>query len=506
MRKSIGIFAACALTFAGAAALLHGQAKSQPIDGAESLDSIMIIHGKVFDHAMKPIQLTPEVVAGLQAATLRKLGATSTPLEMRSAIAFAQKFAGASAGTSGEDPMGKVVTNAARIGDLVKARPGSGDLARRNFAVLQILIGRSANVAGTNAGMMADDAATPRSLMRAVQLRDTLNTFNGGQFGGFRPGLYSYAARCAKAGVPVPPAFNSNQSTGWKKSGTLNFRILEPANLNELYTWSPTSATGNQGVCMALPISDFTWKFVPGPHPHFIRVQTYNALGIICQGISKVPNNAVSTSKACFWDNNGATTMVPGVTYPISGPTFLSPDSPLPDDNRCSDCHAGENAFITHHSSAFPSTEAVEKAKDEYNSTHAVNFTTGNNWYMPMLKTTWPHNPEPAGSYNNGNGLNTALCASCHTPSYAGRLPDVTGMVGMAARDHLSKYCLNLLTSEINSGTGAHAAGGLVGPMHGQAMANLPHTQTLLDQCRPIVAADFPGTMLPLAASAWFNF
>lgn len=265
---------------------------------------------------------------------------------------------------------------------------------------------------------------------------------------------YLYSRTCARAGVPVPPAFNSDGSTGWKREGALGFSILNPNAYSELYTYTPAN---RNGLCMALAIRANQTQ------------GTYDALGIICQGLSTTNNLSVSNSRACFWDN-ATTAMVPGKTYPIDGPTFLAPPK-LPSNNQCSDCHAGENAFITHEGSV------IDIAKKNFNNTNNAlnkpNFTSRNNWYKPIVDSAWPQNPEPPNSYNNGNGLSGATCVSCHKPSYAGRIPDVTGAVGgNPGRDKLFLYCWAIASGEISSGSGPHAASvnqHVPGPMNSYA-------------------------------------
>ena len=242
---------------------------------------------------------------------------------------------------------------------------------------------------------------------------------------------------------------------------------------------------------MALPIR-------PTPIPPKPAQPTYDALGIICQGISNGASNDASNSTACFWDN-AVDTMMPNTTYPISGPTFIAPPN-LPSNNQCSDCHAGENAFITHKGSV------IETAKDAFNAAHAPNFTSRNNWYRPLLDATWPQNPEKAGSYAGGAGLPSAPCASCHTPSFAGRLPDVTGAAGAnPGRDKLFLFCWAIASGEITSGTGPHAASvglnGAVGPMHGSAGGA---ALTPLREACATVIPNFLG--FPATDAAWINW
>jgi hypothetical protein len=226
----------------------------------------------------------------------------------------------------------------------------------------------------------------------------------------------------------------------------------------------------------------------------------YDALGIICQGLSTTADPNASNSQACFWDN-ATDTMVPNTTYPINGPTFIAPPN-LPSNNQCTDCHAGENAFITHKGSV------IETAKDTFNTNHATNFTSRNNWYTPRVDATWPQNPEPAGSYNGGNGLATAACVSCHTPNYAGRIPDVTGAAGAnPGRDKLFLYCWAISSGQITSGIGPHAASvhlnGTPGPMKTHTGAGNVDLDPLYQACNKVIPV-FMG--FPASATDWVNW
>jgi hypothetical protein len=269
--------------------------------------------------------------------------------------------------------------------------------------------------------------------------------------------LYTYSAQCRAAGVPAPPNWDGNTDTtipvgwvspnGWRKQGVLNTNYLTPPGMfhNARTTVFSYVSTAPKGLCIALPIIQ---DAVGTPN-------VIDALGIICEGVSTTGSSSTSNAKACFWDNNGDVTLMTNTPYPIESNKFKAPPN-LPDDNQCTDCHAGENAFITH-----PSTP-IQTAKDQFNATGAPNFITGNNWYTPMVQATWPTNPE-AKPYPSGNGL----CSGCHTATGAGRLPNVNPFMlgGIPPRDNLYKFCYFLLPNVLTS---TPAAGFNLGTMSAQ--------------------------------------
>lgn len=295
---------------------------------------------------------------------------------------------------------------------------------------------------------------------------------------------YNYSAQCKAAGVPVPPdwdanlgsALNSVSPNGWKNQGVLNTSYLtQPGQFPHRRTivFSYASTTTPKGLCIALPIQQDT---VGTP-------DVIDALGIICQGLSTTGDPTKSNSKACFWDNNGNVTLMKNTPYKISSNKFLAPPR-LPEDNQCTDCHAGENAFITHPGSPF------QTAKDEFNNSTTPNFVSQNNWYSPMVQPTWPTNPE-AKTYPDGNGI----CGGCHNANDAGRLPNVSplGLGGLPPRDNLYKFCAfflpNVLTKTLNPGVFDP------GTMRSyNDSAHAADIQQLYDACKSLTPYYFPST------------
>ncbi|HVH36141.1 MAG TPA: hypothetical protein VM847_18740, partial [Tahibacter sp.] len=152
----------------------------------------------------------------------------------------------------------------------------------------------------------------------------------------------AYTNECIAAGVPIPPSIGVMDPAGlagWKSQGfipqALQFIVGTPA---ELRTYRSTSPLG---MCYALP-------------RYSNNAMTTVALdGVIC--LSEV------TSKVCIWDNqmSGTTfSFAAGATIPIGAPNlgvdalgrYQAGGNELlgGQGGICTDCHAGENPFITH--------------------------------------------------------------------------------------------------------------------------------------------------------------
>jgi hypothetical protein len=395
------------------------------------------VHGFVLAPDGTLTKATAEDILKSQAAYLQALEKLQTPEAAKDYQALKDKIAGA-----GDLPEGdRVFANSvliARLLDTVKPED-EATIRARNQSLLSSygkIIGKPVSGDELDAGVpphwVRKVSFDPNNIISIVGLPDIFTRYN-------------YSAQCKAAGVPVPPnwdanlgsALNSVSPNGWKNQGVLNTSYLtQPGQFPHRRTvvFSYASTTAPKGLCIALPIQQDT---VATPN-------VIDALGIICQGLSTTGDATKSNSKACFWDNNGNVTLMANTPYKISSNKFLAPPR-LPDDNQCTDCHAGENAFITHPGSP------IQKAKDEFNNAATPNFVSQNNWYAPMVQPTWPTNPE-AKTYPDGNGV----CGGCHNANDAGRLPNVypLGLGGLPPRDNLYKFCAfflpNVLTTTSN--------------------------------------------------------
>ncbi|MGJ0508152.1 MAG: hypothetical protein ACR652_13705 [Methylocystis sp.] len=398
------------------------------------------VHGFLLAPDGKLTKVTSADILKSQTAYIQALEKLQSPEQGKSYQALKDKIAGSGDLAEGD----RVFANSVLIGKLLDtAKPDDEATIRaRN----QSLLSSYGKIAGKPVSADDLEAGVPPTWVKKL-------TFDKGDIIsiiGF-PDIfqrYSYSAQCKAAGVPVPPdwdgnlnsAVNSVSPNGWKNEGLLSTSYLtQPGQFPHRRTmvFSHASTTAPAGLCIALPIQQDT---VGTPN-------VIDALGIICQGLSTTGDPAKSNSKACFWDNNGNVTLMVNAPYKISSNKFLAPPH-LPDDNQCTDCHAGENAFITHPGSP------IQKAKDDFNNSTTPNFTSQNNWYAPMVQPTWPTNPE-AKAYPDGNGI----CGGCHNANDAGRLPNVSplGLGGLPPRDNLYKFCAfllpNVLTTVSNPAT-----------------------------------------------------
>jgi hypothetical protein len=430
------------------------------------------IHGYFVDGELRSVKATPALILQSQAALLQVLE-RQLPEAQRAAYRKKQQtLLGAGGAPEGDRVWAQALLTAFLL-DTVKP-VDEPTLRSRN----QSLLSAYAKLLGQP--LAADDVIAGK-LPEWVKNRIVIDRNDLISIFGPIKGLYNYSAQCKAAGVPPPPNWDAKvdvadgtvSPNGWKKQGQLNTNYLtQPGQFPNARTivYSYVPATAPMGMCIALPIIQDT---VNTP-------KVIDALGIICQGVSTTGNAGTSNSKACFWDNNGDVTLKTNTPYAINGTGFKSPPR-LPDDNQCTDCHAGENAFIVH-----PGTP-LQAAKDAFNNSHTPNFASQNNWYSPMVQPTWPINPEPP-TYPDGNGL----CGSCHTASDAGRLPNVNpfGLGGTPPRDDLFKYCYfllpNVLTSVVNPAFNP-------GTMHSFVASNAADVATLYQSCKSLFPF-FPAT------------
>jgi hypothetical protein len=332
---------------------------------------------------------------------------------------------------------------------------------------------------------------------------------------------YAYKQDCSNNGVPIPPPIKLNADNDLSPTAANGWQIatrdaaqlladslpaslaqqqihsyLEPSQqpglankISKMYYWYPSKKSKNQGVCIANPIIDDPAAAEP-------RV---TALGIICQSLTSKP---VFTSikpfkryrsHACFWDNNGSLDST--VSHSFTDGSFLAPPEPLnatpnallnlPDDNRCTECHAGDNAFVV------MSGDMNDLALQKFDAAHPnSNIHDHANWFVPLVQADWPQNT--FRSYSTGTATNpndSANCGGCHNATFAGRLPHVQGV---NARDNLYKFCWfmlpNFLTKNVN------ASFDTPGVMSGKWSNGSPSGVTALySACQAL----FPGNTYP---------
>jgi hypothetical protein len=237
----------------------------------------------------------------------------------------------------------------------------------------------------------------------------------------------AYIDECMAAKVPIPPSINVMDPAGvagWKSQGFIptgdQFIVGSPAELRTYKSATPA------GMCYALPrYTDAT-------------LTTVQLDGVICL--------SQETSKVCFWDNqmkrNGfsfpAGTRIPiGVAnkavdpmgrYQAGGAELLGGSGDV-----CTDCHAGENPYITH-----PRSNLGGGVLWESLSGAPQNLPTfAPNRYDPLVAAPWPQN-----QLSHAGLTVPAQCQGCHVKGSAGRFPHLS--------NELPGFCKTVLTNAIS--------------------------------------------------------
>jgi hypothetical protein len=231
----------------------------------------------------------------------------------------------------------------------------------------------------------------------------------------------AYINECMAARVPIPPTIgilDPAGTAGWKSQGFIpqadQFIVGSPAEVRTYLSTSPA------GMCYALPRYSGTAK------------TTVAIDGVICL--------SHETSKTCFWDNQmmgsgfsystGAhipigvanTAIDPAGRYQAGGFELLGGSGGV-----CTDCHAGENPYITHPKSDLGGGILWETLRTVQNLP-----TFAPNRYDPLVAAAWPQNDlSQAGSTVPG------VCSGCHFKGSAGRFPHLS--------NQLPSYCGTIL-------------------------------------------------------------
>jgi hypothetical protein len=153
-----------------------------------------------------------------------------------------------------------------------------------------------------------------------------------------------YQADCLNNLVPLPPAWgrdNIGPGKSWLSRGTMprkdTFNDFGPL---DVYFASANDKNGTPGLC------------VIAAHNENAEDPSSDGIGsfdIICQGAS---------GKACFWEGR----QLPGTAAPVPasvdllGAGWTAGGSPVvpPASTFCTNCHSGQNAFITHYGAPLP--------------------------------------------------------------------------------------------------------------------------------------------------------
>lgn len=230
----------------------------------------------------------------------------------------------------------------------------------------------------------------------------------------------AYLNECMAAKVPIPPAINQMDPAGingWKSEGFIptgdQFIVGTPAELRTYRSSSPA------GFCYALPrYSDASKTEV-------------SLDGVICL--------SQETSKVCIWDNqmNGSGFAFPaGTKIPIGVPdTTVDPQGRYQaggfelfngSGGVCTDCHAGENPYITHPRSNLGTVT--------WESLIATLPTFASFRYDPLVALQWPQN-----QLSQAVATLPPVCQGCHVKGgIGGRLAHLS--------NRLPGYCGTILT------------------------------------------------------------
>jgi len=232
----------------------------------------------------------------------------------------------------------------------------------------------------------------------------------------------TYAKKCRKAGVPIPPTWGKTGAGFWNSKGQLASVFISTDKKAEVFEYQSAAP---EGVCLALP----RYKAAPPDAP-------IELLGIICMGTGIDNGSGATVSNACFWDNQLEKL---GVMVPRTGEFPINTNFAAGDELKggsggvCTACHAGENAYIIHPDDAAFRGIANLKPKA---------------WYKPMVPAGWPLNPGP----------NTKLatvpvpagedsCLVCHSAGRKQRLPEIVREIATPMGEN---YCDAVLKNAIN--------------------------------------------------------
>jgi hypothetical protein len=232
----------------------------------------------------------------------------------------------------------------------------------------------------------------------------------------------AYINECMAARVPIPPTIgvlDPAGTAGWKSQGFIptaqQFIVNSPAEVRTFKSTSPA------GMCYALPRYTDATK------------NTVALDGVICL--------SQETSKVCFWDNQmmgsgfsfpagtripigvANTTIDPMGRYQAGGFELFGGSGGV-----CTDCHAGENPYITH-----PNANLGGGVLWDTLRTVQGLPTFAPNRYDPLVAAGWPQNEA-----SQAGTTVPAVCEGCHVKGSAGRFPHLS--------NELPGYCFTILT------------------------------------------------------------
>ncbi|MFQ3246240.1 MAG: hypothetical protein ACI9SP_002892 [Arenicella sp.] len=217
-----------------------------------------------------------------------------------------------------------------------------------------------------------------------------------------------YIESCLKLGVPAPEEWQRGGSE-WKFEGPLLRNFLNLGQFTEVWTFEDDNP---DGICVALPRYN--------QDPESIASAGSSAVGIICLGRE--------TGNACYYDTGEVE-----ANQSLELNKFVNGSNVS--NGVCSDCHAGENPFITHSIGPLDLGSKTRSPK----------------WHVPFIRDDYPQNPGPLTLLDQVTlSAGQSSCLDCHNPGIAGRFPDILALNLHSLQrgaGPISDYCRAILTS-----------------------------------------------------------
>jgi hypothetical protein len=175
------------------------------------------------------------------------------------------------------------------------------------------------------AGRLRRGGPSPRGSDLEIATR-TIDSVGGGA---------RYSAQCQANDVPLPPPWGratvGDGAGQWKARGTMDDSYIT-----------------------SLPVDVYTQTSTRPPGVCAIAIRADGTFDVLCQG---------TNGKACFWEaapdfwpQHGISPPPPRL--PASGVSIVGLVPAAPDQHvQCTQCHAGENAFITHTTAGHPTNQ-----------------------------------------------------------------------------------------------------------------------------------------------------
>jgi hypothetical protein len=266
-----------------------------------------------------------------------------------------------------------------------------------------------------------------------------------------------YRDQCVGANVPVPPDFSTTTTTNgtWVKQGQ---------------TVSDGFANAGIGTDVYMHVS--TNPNTPGRCAIAAHFGPGEPFSVLCQG---------ANGKACFWESNTQTPFPTATPVVIAGSSFPGGTALT---SRCTVCHMGQNAFITHNMAGHP-----------LNRSDPYWMTSG--WYEPILPAGWTNDGPSTTNY-------PPSCTTCHSSGgVGGGLPNLQSPQLLAGGDN---YCsiLRKVTNIPASQGGMPPNSTCSAPDAPDCPAhNDPYVQVMLAACGQTIPIATTSATSPVALGAF---